>query len=111
MRILLDADVPKRFKNALPGHEVWTAREAGLHLLNDGPLLDVIAGRFDALVTLDKNLQFQQELAGRSFAVIVLRVRSNRLADVQPLAADVLAILPTAAPGEVVEVGPIGSHG
>ena len=44
-------------------------------------MLDRIAGRCDAFVTVDRNLPHQQRLDGRPFAVIVLRARSNRLAD------------------------------
>ena len=53
-------------------------------------------------VTVDRNLSFQQNVAGISIAVFVLRARTNRLADLQPLAPDLLARLFAAhgPPGE-----------
>jgi hypothetical protein len=53
MRILLDACVPRGLRRSLVGHDVSTAREMGWNKLPDGPLLDVIAGVFDAFVTVD----------------------------------------------------------
>ena len=107
MRVLLDANVPTRFKLRLVGHAVSTARERRLNHLPDGRLLDAMADQFDALVTLDKSLPFQQRLSGRSFAVIVLRARSNRIADLLPLIPGVLDALKDIRPGECREVAGI----
>jgi hypothetical protein len=48
--------------------------------LDDGPLLDVMAERFDVLVTVDKSLPKQQRIDDRPLAVVVLRAKTNRLA-------------------------------
>ena len=77
MRVLLDACVPRKLRNELIDHDVETARGAGLNELDDGLLLDAMANRFDALVTVDKSIPFQQTIAGRSFSIILLRARSN----------------------------------
>jgi hypothetical protein len=50
-----------------------TAHFAGLDHLTDSALLDAMEGRFDILVTLDRNLTYQQKITGRALAVIVLR--------------------------------------
>ena len=50
MRILLDACVPRRLANELSGHEVRTVPEMGWADLDDGLLLDAMAGLFDTLV-------------------------------------------------------------
>ena len=104
MRILLDACVPRKLKHDLVGHSVWTARERGWNRLQDGPLLDVIAGEIDALVTMDKGLRFQQRLQGRPFAVILLRAKTNRLEHLQPLVPALLQALTQIQPGEVCEI-------
>lgn len=104
MRVLLDACVPRRLASELVGHEVSTAQELGWGDLDDGPLLDAIAGRFDILLTVDKSLPKQQSLARRPFAVLVLRARTNRLTDLLPLVPGALAALREVGPGEVREL-------
>lgn len=104
MRILLDANVPQGLKRAFSGHDVSTAREQGLNALPDGPLLAAISGRFDVLVTLDKSMRVQQRLQGRDFAVVVLRARSNRIADLIPLVPAILRTLDHILAGEIREL-------
>lgn len=86
-------------------HEVRTAPEMGWGDLDNGDLLDAMEGRFDALVTVDKRLPRQQDLKGRSFGVVVLRARSNRLADLLPLVPALLQALGALKPGGIREVG------
>lgn len=105
MRVVLDACVPRRLADALVGHEVKTAHQMGWGNFDDRPLLDAIAGRFDALVTVDKSLPKQQRLDDRPFAVFVLRAKTNRLEDLLPLAPELNAALANAAPGQVLELG------
>jgi predicted nuclease of predicted toxin-antitoxin system len=104
MRILLDACVPRRLANELPGHEVRTVPEMGWADLDDGPLLDAMAGLFDALVTVDKNLPKQQRVQNRLFGIVVLRAKTNRLADLLPVVAALRAALEELRPGEVREL-------
>jgi hypothetical protein len=52
--------------------------------LNNGALLDAMAGQFDALVTVDKRLPHEQPIKARPFGVVVLRAKSNRLSDLLP---------------------------
>jgi hypothetical protein len=73
--------------------------------LNNGALLAAAAPEYDAFITLDQSLRFQQNLAGRAIAVIVLRARSNRLADLAPLVPDLLRVLPSAPPGQATLLG------
>lgn len=104
MRVLLDGCVPRRLVNELTEHEVKTAPEMGWADLDDGPLLEAMSGRFDALVTVDKSLPRQQRLDNRSFAVIVLRVRTNRLADLLPLVPALRLAIKELCPGQVREL-------
>lgn len=105
MRVLLDGCVPRRLADELSGHEVRTANEMGWGDLDDGPLLDAMAGRFDVLVTVDKSIPKQQNLAGRPFGVAVLRARTNRLGDLRPLAPALRTAIEALRPGEVREIG------
>ena len=86
------------------GHEVRTAPELGWGDLDDGPLLEVMADQFDALVTVDKSLRYQQILTTRSFGMTVLRAKTNRLEDLLPLVPELLEVLQRIRPGEVIEI-------
>lgn len=104
MRVLLDGCVPRRLARELPGHEVRTAPEMGWGDLDDGPLLNVMTGRFDILVTVDKSLPEQQQIEKRPFAVIVLRAKTNRLVDLRPLVPALRAVIAELRPGQVREL-------
>jgi predicted nuclease of predicted toxin-antitoxin system len=78
MRVLLDTCVPRRLARDLPGHDIRHATEMGWGDLDDGPLLTAMEGSFDALVTVDQNLPYQQNLKARPFSVFLLRAHSNR---------------------------------
>jgi predicted nuclease of predicted toxin-antitoxin system len=105
VRIVLDHCVPRRLGALLHGHEVTTVGALGFADLDDGPLLDRLAGICDALVTVDRRLPMQQRLTGRPFAVVVLRARTNRLRDLASLAPALLSALVTAPSGQATLVG------
>lgn len=86
MRVLLDECVDRRFARELSGHEVATVGQMGWTGITNGRLLGLAAGQFDAFITVDRNLQFQQNLQEFTLAVIVVRTRSNRLSELQLLA-------------------------
>ena len=105
MRVLLDECVDRRFAEQILGHDVKTAPEAGWAALKNGELLGRAEHEFDVLITVDRNLPFRQALSRFSLAVIVLRARSNRVADLRAQIPQLLGILPTATSGEVTWVG------
>ena len=73
MRILLDESVPVQVRNALSGHQVSTAVEMGWRGISNGELLDrAEAEGFQLLIVADKNFQHQQNLQGRSIAILEL---------------------------------------
>jgi predicted nuclease of predicted toxin-antitoxin system len=84
MKLLFDQGTPVPLRNHLPGHVVETAYEKGWSNLKNGDLLiRVEAAGFDALITTDQNLRYQQNLSGRGIGVLVLlttnwpRIKSN----------------------------------
>ena len=85
MRVLLDECVDRRLAGDIQGHDVKAVPEAGWAALTNGDLLARAEHGFGALVTVDRNLHFQQDLSRFSIAVIVLRARSNGLADLRRL--------------------------
>ena len=71
----------------------------------NGELLALAAGQFDVFLTVDRNLSFQQDIGRFKIAVVVMVAKGNKHADLQPLMADVLAVLGAAKSGQVVRVG------
>lgn len=86
MRVLLDNCVNVRFARSLSGHEVFHARSMGWEGLADGRLLSVAeAAGFDVLVTVDKNIDRQQNLASRRICLITLDAGSITLQGLLPM--------------------------
>ena len=105
MKVLLDECVGRRLSREISGHDVRTARQMGWTTIRNGALLALAEQEFDVFVTVDRNLAFQQHLPAFAIAVIVLRARSNRLADLLPLVPELLTTLPCAPRGAVTYVG------
>jgi hypothetical protein len=105
VRVLLDECVDRRLAADIHGHDVRTVPEAGWAALQNGDLLGRAQHQFDAFVTVDRNLPFQQDLSRFSIAVVVLRAPSNRVTDLRGLIPQLLAALPVAKRGEVTWVG------
>lgn len=106
MRILLDACVPERLGRFLTGHEVVPVRVAfGTTDINDGELVERATRHFDALITVDKSLRYQQNLQRQALRVVLLRAHSNALEHLVPLVPGVEAALHTMAAGELRVVG------
>lgn len=72
MRVLFDQGTPVPLRAFLIGHEVVTAFEAGWSEISNGDLLEKAEKEFDVLVTTDKQLKYQQDLASRRIAILVL---------------------------------------
>ena len=85
MRLLLNESVPRRFRLSLPNHEVRTVVDMGWAGVKNGKLLALAANEFDAFLTVDKNLPYQQNLITLPIAVIVLDAVSNELPALLPL--------------------------
>ena len=105
MKILLDECIPRKLKYRLPDQECQTVPEAGFAGKKNGSLLDLAeSAGFEIFVTMDKGLEFEQNLAGRSIAILILRAKSNRLADLLPLVPDLLRTMKVARKGEINRV-------
>lgn len=75
MRILFDQGTPLPLRKSLTGHEITTAFRAGWSELANGELIAAAnSAGFDAMVTTDQNLKYQQNLSARRIAIIVLVV-------------------------------------
>lgn len=104
MRVVLDNCVPRTLLRHLTGFNATAVRDYGWAAIDDGPLLDHLEGRCDVFVTVDRNIPFQQRLAERPFATVILQARTNRLVDLLPLLPRLLTVLREARPGQVTHV-------
>jgi predicted nuclease of predicted toxin-antitoxin system len=104
MKILLDECLPKRLKRALSGYDVQTVPEAGWAGKKNGVLLKLMVNEFDVFITVDQNMEYQQALEDLPIAFIVLVAHNNKLETLQPLMAQVLLLLDTIKPGQVIDV-------
>jgi predicted nuclease of predicted toxin-antitoxin system len=107
MRILIDECLSAPIKDHLValGHECETVREAGFGSEKNGELLALAEGRWDFLMTSDRNLKHQRNMTGRKIAILVLLAKSNRLLNLLPLMPEIVEALRSIQEGQVVEIG------
>jgi hypothetical protein len=106
MRVLLDENLPRQLKRHFTADvEVLTVQERGWSGIRNSELLRLAAGEFDVFLTMDRGVQFQQNLQSLAIGILIIRAPSNRFEDLQPLIAEVHNALNTIQPGQVRRVG------
>ena len=103
MKVLLDECVDKRLAQDFADHAVSTVNQMGWDA--KGELLTLAEKHFEAFVTTDRNLSFEQKLKRYDISVVVLVGQTNRLADLRPIMPALLKALPLLKKGEVREIG------
>ncbi len=104
MRVLIDECVDPRVKAIFTGHECTTVHDEGWDTLEDGPLLALAQQQFDVLITIDGNIEFQQNIPKLQMGIIVAHVAKNRLVHYQALQRDLLEAVETIQAGQLVHV-------
>jgi predicted nuclease of predicted toxin-antitoxin system len=100
LRILLDEDVPAKLARALPGYAIQTVAGMQWGGIKNGALLSLIEReRFDVFLTGDKNMDKQQRLEGRPFAVLILSAINWPV--IKPYIHRISAALEEAQPGKL----------
>jgi hypothetical protein len=80
--------------------------EEGLAGKKNGELLTLAEkSGFEVFLTLDRGLEYEQNLQRRIIAIILIRATSNRLADLSTQGPEILRVLRSIRPGELVKVG------
>ncbi len=102
MKVLLDACVPRPLRRFLPGHTVRVAQEMGWGQLKNGALPREAKLKFDALITTDQNIKYQQNIVGRKIAVLVLP--TNDWPAIRLKTEEVAAKVAALKPGDFVEL-------
>jgi predicted nuclease of predicted toxin-antitoxin system len=105
MHILIDECLPRKLKRELPDHEVATVQEMGWSGVKNGALLRKMTGQFDVFVTIDGNLEYQQNLSKAKIAVIVLKALNSKIESLLPLMPAVREKLSQLQPGEIARFG------
>jgi predicted nuclease of predicted toxin-antitoxin system len=110
MKILLDENMPRPFRQYLTGHDVKTVQQKGWGGKRNGELLQLISGNFDVFITVDKNILYQQNVGELPFALIILIAKTNRLDDLVPLVPKLQHILDEIQPTQIVEIRADHAH-
>ncbi len=105
MKLLIDECLPRALKRLLTGHECRTVQEMGWAGKKNGVLLALADTEFDVLLTIDRGMEFQRELADRKIAVLVFSAPSNKIEDLTPLVPAALNALRNIKQGSSIRVG------
>ena len=105
MRILVDESLPQELASELDIEGTRSVGELGWSGLKNGDLIRrALTAGFDFFLTADQNLPYQQDIAGYGIALIVLKVRRNRIQDLRPLIPGIRQGLTILAPGQVLRL-------
>ena len=106
MKIIIDECLPKRMTNFFAGEKVWTVPQIGLGGYKDSELLAELEKRnIDAFITIDGNIEYQQQFKNRILGTIVIRSVSNRFADLQHHLEEALVkIVKSIQPGTITHI-------
>jgi len=103
MKVLLDQGTPAPLRQYLARHSMDTAFERGWSNLQNSDLLDAAEREgYQLLITTDQNLRYQQNLAGRHIAILVLL--STAWPRIRLRVDDIQAAVDEMAPGEYKEI-------
>jgi hypothetical protein len=103
-RVLLDENLPRKLRRELPEFSVRTVQEEGWTSYANGELLIRAQDRFDVLLTADRRLQFQQNLARFDIAVVVILTFSLRFRIIRSAIGDIRTALALVESGELLQV-------
>jgi predicted nuclease of predicted toxin-antitoxin system len=103
MKLLIDECLPRTLKRLLGDHECRTVQEMGWSGKKNRVLLSLAELEF--LVTVDQSIEYEQNLANRRMAVLLLTARSNQIEDLEPIIPAALTALRSIHPGSAIRVG------
>lgn len=105
MKLLLDAMMPEELGVLLVGHEVSHVGDLGWRHLSNGNLLNSgEGGGYEAVITKDANMPYQQNMVGRNIGLVIVRTQTQDMEDLLGLTPEILRALSELTPGSVVRV-------
>lgn len=104
MKLLIDENLPKRLKRDFTKHEIYTVRDKGWQSKKNGELLELMLDEgFDALLTFDKSIQYQQNFEKHPIAVIILNAEDNTYLTLKSIVPQIKELL---SDSDNLNVGP-----
>lgn len=106
MKIIIDECLPRRLRTLLPAFDkVWMVPQINLSGYQDNQLLDELDVKSIAVfITIDGNIEYQQQFHGRSFGTVIIRAASNRFQDLQPLSEQLEQAVKSVVPGNIIRI-------
>jgi hypothetical protein len=103
-RVLLDENLPRKLRRELPQFVVRTVQEEGWTSFSNGELLTRAQHTFDVLLTADRRLQFQQNVARFEIGGVVVLTVNLRLRAIRTAIEQIRSALATVEPGQIIQV-------
>jgi predicted nuclease of predicted toxin-antitoxin system len=104
VKLLLDECVTRHLKRDLASHDVHTVEDAGFKGLENGELLKAASGAYDVLITVDRNIPYQQNIVGLNIVILILAAKRNSYVRLKPLIPRALSALDTVKAGDVIRI-------
>ncbi len=105
MKIIIDECLPKRITQFFQEYDVWTVPQINLGGSADIVLLDELNARdIDVFITIDGNIEYQQQFKNRVFGTIVIRSVSNRFSDLLHLKEELVNAVGNVTPGNIIHI-------
>ena len=105
MKIIVDECLPKRLIRFFAGYDVNTVPQIGLGGYKDGELLSELDKRsINVFITIDGNIEYQQQFTNRGFGTIIIRAVSNRFADLEHFEKELQETIQTITAGSIVHI-------
>ena len=104
LRILLDEDIPVQCRHELSGYTVKTVEFMGWKGKKDREILELAEGKFDILITSDRHIKHQQNLAHYKIGIIELHPAIDSLAGINNLMPEVRKAIPKVKPHQIIIV-------
>ena len=105
MRVLLDENLPIDLAAELVGHEMATVTGLSWRGIKNSELRSRAQESFEVLITMDRSLEFQQNIAEFELSILLVLARSNRMVHLRPFVPVILAAIEDSQPGELRKVG------
>ena len=105
MKIIIDECLPKRVTQFFPEDAVWTVPQIGLSGSKDNVLLDALDKKnIEVFITIDGNIEYQQQFKNRVFGTVIIRAVSNRFSDLLHSKAKLVEAVLTVTSGNIIHI-------
>jgi hypothetical protein len=105
VKLLLDENLPHELRLLLADHETITVAYMKWQGVKNGKLLELAASAgFDAILTMDRGIAFQQNIGSLPCSVVLLSAAGNAIDDLRPLVPNLLTALRALKPKSLIRV-------